>query len=367
MKTNLQDYKVKEERILRFLSENQMDGMIIGRRDNFSWLTNGMDNGVVLSSEVGFSYLYISKDERICISLFADDARAKDELLEGLGFEHVAVYWTENSKEDYLAQLIQGKKVMSDIAIANAHVDVNAIYRLHYPLTELEIQTYRELGEMADCILTKTAKQIKQGMTELELKKIFLMNCAEYDVDIDVLLIGSDERIFQYRHCAPTNKKIDRYVMISPVFRKYGLHVNLCRLVHIGEPSEEIKRKYDAVCQIQANIIAMSQAGIKFKKIYDLQKRLYEQMGYAKEWEKHMHGAPIGYMLADGSTLFDEDRVMDINQPYEWFVTITGAKSAELVVNINNTIEILSTAGYWKCNEYIVDNKSVYLPEIRVI
>ena len=54
-------------------------------------------------------------------------------------------------------------------------------------------------------------------------------------IDPITLMSAADERVFRFRHPIPTEKQIDRYLMVSVNARKWGLIVSLTRFVHFGE------------------------------------------------------------------------------------------------------------------------------------
>ena len=359
------DFEKKIGRIRLFLKEETYEAMVLGRRDDFSWLTGGREGGVVLCQEQSFVYLVITEREKIAVSMRADGKKAAGELLEGMDFRLVELDWKSPGKESYIETLLEGSKFVSDIPLKGGTFDLEAIYELEYPMTDREVERYRELGELTEIILSKAAQKLRPGMTENQLKKEFLKLCAEYGAEVDVLLLGSDERIKSYRHCTPTDKRIEKTVLLSPVLRKYGLHSNTARMFCLGKTPEELREIYDIVNQIQAEIIAASVEGIPFREIFSLQEQMYRELGYENEWMVHAHGAPVGYMLSDGGVLYHQERKMKKNQAYEWYVTVTGAKSAELVMNVEGTQEILSVAGKWPVKKY--ETKSggrIELPEV---
>ncbi|EEG73993.1 M24 family metallopeptidase [[Clostridium] hylemonae] len=362
------DFEIKLERIRHLLDRRQADALVIARRDNFAWLTGGEESGVILNQETGFVYLVVTRKELTAAALWADAAKAKEELLAGLGFTVHTLNWKQPGKEQYIERLLKGKKALSDIPLEGCLCDTEAVYELEYPMTETEIERYRELGRLSDRILADTAGNIKRGMTEQEIKAELLRQCADRGVETDVLLVGADERIEKYRHCTPTEKAAEHTALLSPVLRRYGLHSNIARMVCFGSVPEEVREKYDAVCQIQAEIISMSREGIPFGEIFQMQERSYRQLGYGQEWMRHGHGAPVGYMLSDASVLYNSGRRMMPGQAYEWYVTVSGAKSAELVMNTGGRQEILSMTGLWPEKEYRTSNGDVIkLPDIWII
>ena len=195
------DFEIKLERIR----------LVIARRDNFAWLTGGEESGVILNQETGFVYLVVTRKELTAAALWADAAKAKEELLAGLGFTVHTLNWKQPGKEQYIERLLKGKKALSDIPLGGCLCDTEAVYELEYPMTETEIERYRELGRLSDRILADTAGNIKRRMTEQEIKAELLRQCADRGVETDVLLVGADERIEKYRHCTPTEKSGGAY------------------------------------------------------------------------------------------------------------------------------------------------------------
>lgn len=272
------DFDIKLERIGALLDRRQAEALVIARRDNFAWLTGGGESSVILNQENGFVYLMVTRKERAAVALRADAGKAEEELLKGIGFTFHTLDWKSAGIESYIGSLLEGRRALSDIPLTGCMCDTAAIYELEYPMTETEIGRYRELGRLTDVIMARTAKCMRQGMTENEIKAEVLHACADYGVEA-----------------------------------------------------------------------------------------WYRQLGYGQEWMKHGHGAPVGYMLSDASVLYDDNRYMTSGQAYEWYVTVSGAKSAELVMNTGRRQEILSMTGEWPEKAYRTEGGDIIkLPDIWV-
>lgn len=364
----MKDFNEKLGRIRTLLDDSGYEALVLGRRDNFAWLTGGKEGGVIRNMEGSFVYLVFTPGERIAVAMNADIRKAEEELLCDMGFRFQAVDWKSSSKEEYIERLLDGKRFLTDILLKGGCFDLDTIYDLEYPMTEREIKQYRKLGALTDDILSRTAEAFREGMTENDLKKEMLKICAQEDVEVDVMQVGTDERVKNYRHCTPTDKVIGKTILLSPVFRKYGLHSNIARMICIGDIPADVRKSYDDVCQIQAEIIGFSREGLLFADLFAKQEELYRKLGYEDEWLMHGHGAPVGYMLSDGGVLYSQNREMKTGQAYEWFVTVSGAKSAELVMNVEGKQKILSLAGKWPVKKYVTESgKTVGLPDILVI
>lgn len=77
-----------------------------------------------------------------------------------------------------------------------------------------------------------------------------------------VLFVGTDERIFKFRHPVPTEKKLKRYCMVVICAQKWGLILSMTRLVHFGTPSDEIRSRYQSLHRVDMAYITATSAGI---------------------------------------------------------------------------------------------------------
>ncbi len=355
----------KAGRVRGFLQKSGYEAMILGRQDNFAWFTCGGNNRVVTTSEVGFSCLVITKDHIYCIAHVMDGPRTLDDELQGLYIEPVFLKWYEDSLAGKAAKLVSGMKAISDVPVEGADLCVAEIYKLHYPLTEQEIQKLRWIGETAEEILRKVADEVKPGMTEHEIEAMYLYEYGKINATPEVLLIGSDERIAAYRHPNPSDKKVQKLVLLHPALRKWGLHANVTRMIYFGDTlPEEVKNNYEMLNMLQAQAISMCIPGEKFHRILDVRKELLEKAGLGNEWEKHFPGGITGYLLCDASVCGRQDSEVVLNQAYDWFITITGVKAEELSINTAKGREVPSVAGRWPVKEYSFNGQTFKLPQI---
>jgi Xaa-Pro aminopeptidase len=362
---DIAEVREKNRRIKEFFDTTGYEAIIIGRQDNFAWYTCGGNNRVVITSESGVTILIITKSAVYAVSQKMDGSRVLDEELKGLDVEPVFLKWFEVSREAKTAEIIKGLRAVSDIPIEGADFKPSEIYRLHYPLSEKEIDKLRFIGSKTESIIRKVADQLKPGMRERDAEAMFLYEYGLCDMTADVLLIGSDERISKYRHPNPSDKKIGHYLLLHPAIRKWGLHANVTRLVYFGDRvPDDIKRKYEAACQIQAEAISMCIPGEKFAEILEAQKRLYAKTGFSDEWQNHFQGGITGYLLADPTLCMNPDAAVSKNQAYDWFITITGVKVEELSINTGSKREVLSAAGHWPVKDYCANGEVFSLPQI---
>ncbi len=263
---------LKIRRIIEYLKKNNYEVIVLGRQDNFAWISCGGTNKILNTSEYGSCILLISKYKRLVIAYSMDGRRIMDEELHGLGFDLVELKWFEGNIYKMAASLLKNKKTVSDICLDGVDFKLKDIYSLHYPFTENEIEKLKCLSERAEIIISETVKKLKPGMTEMEAQKILLKKSADIEVTVPVCLIGSDERISMYRHPLPSVKKIDKMVMLALAFRKWGLFAPVTRMIYFGNKlSDDTKNKYEAICKIEATVFSMCKPGTRFIDILEKQ------------------------------------------------------------------------------------------------
>lgn len=363
----IQDIREKGKRVYFLLEKMDLDAVIIGRRDNFSWFTCGGDSHVLSNTEQGASCLVITKNEKYLCAYPMNGRRVMDEEVKNQEFELKISNWYEESPVEMAEKMTKGRKVGSDLILNGAKFLTQEIVDLHYPLTELELERCRWLGERSDECFINVAKRIKQSQTEYEIGASILQEFYKNGITLDVLIIGSDERAFKYRHPMPTDKKFESYVLMHAAARKFGLHLNITRLVHIGEPPKEIMDKYEAACIIHASVVKYLTPGMLYVDVFDYIKKLYLDLGYPDEWKNHFQACLTGYIVGDPLIFLDKSAMVRQNQPFDCLITITGVKSEELSLIDGAKNEFYSLTGKWPKFTVRVDGQDVEMPQILVI
>ncbi len=360
---NLQEFAQKEDRVRAFMEQNGWDALVIGTQANFSWFSCGGESRVLITGEGADALMVITPQSKTLIAYNMDGQRNLDEEVPGLGFDLIMTHWHEKSREEIALDLVKGKRVLADIPLEGATTSFQEFYNLHYPLTEWEIERYRELGRESETIIRSVADQAEPGMTERAIERLLMVEFAKKGYISTVVLVGSDGRLPLYRHPIPSDKKIEKDLMLILCGRKYGLHVPITRSVHFGSaPDAETARRFEAASLIAANCIAHTQAGVKFSEILAMQKALYRQLGFENEWQLHFQGGITGYLPNDSSLCLDPSAVIRENQSVNWFITITGVNTEDTFISGKN--EIVTHSGAWPTTAYAVEGKEILLPKI---
>ena len=134
------------DRIRNWLRENRYDGVILGRRDNYAWVSGGAKNHVLSSTEYGVACYVISKDRIELVADSSDLLRMSAEQ-DHLGARAALVPWYVAMEED-MRRLIQGKAYVSDTGIAGTENVQEELIEIRMKLSEEELSNYRETGQL---------------------------------------------------------------------------------------------------------------------------------------------------------------------------------------------------------------------------
>ncbi len=362
----LQDAALKRQSVRKFLDEKNLDGVMITTREHFAWITSGGDSHVVYNSNLGFGTIVITREKAYLVAHSMDAERLLIEQMDGQDYELVVLRWYEGDIREK-ARLLAGDKVGSDTDFPGTINIYGDLVDLHYPMTDLEVKRVRELAKDTDALYSRFIETIKPGETETSIAARFHAAHLEAGMEADVIIVGSDERCFRYRHPIATSKKLDKYLMLHSAARRWGLHCNLTRYIHFGTPAENIRRIYDAAAAVEARVFQALKPGVHFADILKWQRQWYAEQGYPEEWKNHFQGGPTGYITVDGGRCLT-DKVVQINQPYEWFITIAGTKMGELSLMTAAGLEISSFLhSKWPGMDVETAAGAITVPDLQIV
>jgi Xaa-Pro dipeptidase len=364
----LQDVKIKEARVRIFLDRESLGALVLGRQDNFAWITAGGDNRVINNTDMGEGFAVITRDHKWLVAHHMDGRRFVEEQAPGQDYELVTLYWHQGTPADRILELTRGKRVAADFALPGARSLGPEIVDLHYPFTDLDLERLRWVGRTSNEIITRVSNELMPGTPESEVAARLAYEYTRRGLLLDALMVGADERISRYRHPLAGEKPIQRYAFLHPAARRWGLHANVTRLVHFGEPPAAIRDAHRAVTAVGAYVAGMLAPGVRFADILAEQKRLYAELGYPDEWNYHFLGGVSGYTLVDPTRCMNPEASVVERQSYGYFITITGAKFEELMILTKDGVEIASfpTGAEWPTRVVSTPNGDFAVPEILI-
>lgn len=359
------EIKEKETRLQSFLESHDMDGVLITKRSNFAWFTEGGDSHIFLSSEEGVAWLLFTQQGKFLLAHTMDGARILHEELAEQGVELKVHRWFTQDRHEIVKNLTKGQRIGCDMPIKGFEfIGTRSWQQMVFPLTESEIDRYQKIGQLANEILTRVCHRVEPGNKEIEIAGILAKEYTRVGMLIDVLLVGSDERIFQYRHCTPTPKAVDKYLLVHVAAQKFGLHVNVTRLMYFGKLPSDIQNRHRAVSYIHSVILGNLEPNRRFVDLFKKIKKAYKDQGYHKEWQNHFQGGLSGYEACDPYLLLDPEATIQENQAYDWLPTVPGTKSEELSLLTKDKVELLSLDEKWPTLEIPLGDRVTVMPAI---
>jgi Xaa-Pro aminopeptidase len=256
----------------------------------------------------------------------------EEEGLEKQGFVLKTFPWYEDQEVALGKELVGDGTLCCDVPFPNATTLAEDIARLRYSLTPEEIERYRWLGKKASTALEKTVMKAKKGEKESEVVARLCREIWKDRIDPITLMAAADDRVFRFRHPIPTERKIEKYLMVSVNARKWGLIVSLTRFVYFGRLPKELREKYRANVLIDCTFMAHTRPGVPVKEVLQKGIDAYRETGYPEEWELHHQGGSIGYTGRDYRANFKTPDFVQENQAFTWNPSIAGTKSEDTIL-----------------------------------
>ena len=360
----MDEIEIKQERIIKLLDENSLNGIILAKNSNISWLTDGMENRIVFVSEEGAVKLIVLKDKILVLTNNIEAERViKEEGLDKEGFQLVVNQWYER---DLLDSLTRKYHLGGDSYFPEVNNLQEEIKQLRFSLLPGEIKRYRILGKETSKIVSKICKNIRPGETENEIRGRLAQSLWSKNINPHLILTGSDERIFAYRHPIPKDKKIGKYVMVVVCAERDGLIVNMTRFVHLGLLPRELKEKLYAVAKVDASFILNTKIGVKITDIFQNAIDTYKEVGYPDEWKFHHQGGAAGYETIDYIAAPNSLYIVQPNQAFTWNPSIKGVKSEDTIIVNETENEIITDDPKWPKVEVEYNGEKISRPSILV-
>ena len=362
----MSEFDYKQSRIRTLLAEHKLDVLLLRRVSSFAWATCGAASHINTAATQGEAALLITPSDRFLVTNNIESPRLlMEERLEDQGWELRVSKWHEPA--DPVAGLTSGLRLGADGPYPGA-VDLSAdLARLRANLTSEEGERFRALARQSAEAMDSAARALRPGQSEYEIAALLAAEAEQRGVQPIVILIAADERIHAFRHPLPTSKQLERYAMLVLCGRRWGLVCSLTRLVHFGHLPDDLRRKVEAVAQVDGAFLAATRPGATLGEIFDQAVAAYAAVGFPDEWQLHHQGGPAGYepreyIARPGST----DLVLS-GQVYAWNPSITGTKSEDTILVDDAGNDVLTAIPDWPTMSVCVDGQNFERPAVLEI
>jgi Xaa-Pro aminopeptidase len=360
------EFEIKLERLHQLIRKHALAGLHLRKISSFAWATCGAASYVNTAASDGAASLLITPEKQFVLTDNIEGTRIeKEERLREQGWEINTHAWYKTPEP--IANLIGTGKIGTDAPL-KGYVDVSTeIARLRANLTPDEGERFHLLGAQCAEIMDSAIRKVKPGMSEFKIAALLAEGSQNRGVQGIVILVATDERIFNFRHPLPTDKSLDRYAELVFCGRRFGLVCSITRLIHFGRLSQELKKKSKAVAQIDAEMILETRPGKNLGEIFALARAAYSKSGYGDEWKLHHQGGPAGYEPREYLATPESKDQVRVGQVYAWNPSIAGTKSEDtiLIGEINN--EVITKNASWPMHSVKVGEKIIERPAILEI
>jgi Xaa-Pro aminopeptidase len=346
------EIKTKMHRVAGFLDRHRLDGVFLSHRASFAWITGGKDNHIAGASPSGVAGILVNRDSRRCFTNTIEGPRFQYEELAGTGIEVITYPWEEPFKgQEKLKELISGKKFAADPNDGGDFDRFGAGFvplprdfaELRWALTPEEIQRYKEGGRRTSQAMETACQKIAANMTEHEIAAVLDAEVRARGMLPVVTLVAADERVEKFRHPIPTENRVKRYCMLVSCASFGGLISNITRFVSFVPLTAELKKKHQAVCNVDAAVNLATAPGKTMGEMFEILTRAYADNGFPGQQALHHQGGSTGYAGRDVFTEPGLDVKLLADQAFAWNPSITGTKSEDTILCTSSGIEMITT------------------------
>jgi Xaa-Pro dipeptidase len=364
--TRADEVQVKLERVRDLMVEEDLGAVVLGTQAGFAWVTAGGDSHVVQGAELGVASVLVTEDSQYVVTENIEARRLEVEEVAELGFEVVSDEWHKHNTNELISDLAPGD-VAADGSWLTGAIDLgDSLSQLTWELLPPEIERYRALGrEVSDC-LGATAREIEPGWTEHEIAGVLCHKLRALGIHTPVILIAVDDRVRHYRHPIPTGRRLERYAMLVASVKRHGLVNSSTRLVHFGEPSDDLHRRHEACVQVDACFNLETRPGVSAGAVFSKAVQTYAETGFADEWRLHHQGGATGYQGRAYKANASTPHKVRLHQAFAWNPSITGTKSEDTILVTESGPEVLSPARDWPMLTVEYQGQKLARPDILV-
>ena len=355
-----EEFLNKKQRLIELISSKGIKAVLISKQSNFLWLTCGKRNDVLKNDNNSLVYLLITKNRNYLIATNSDADRVIQEELLNLNFDKVTYKWDCEDVFDAVKKLGINGKIGGDFYDYRIINIDDLLINLRVNLTGYEVERTVQLCEKYTKILTEFCLKLKPGVTEREIGARLSYKLLMNNIRATVLMIGSDDRIFKFRHPVATNKIVDNYLLIATAVEEDGINITVSRSIYFGKAPKNLHVKQHIVNFIDATYCSYLIPGRNLKELYIKGKETYSKLNLIDEWDKHTQGGVIGYTPREIEIKENVNYILNNNNLISFNPTITGVKTEDVVLIENNIAKQLTIDKDWPSEEITID-KFTYL------
>ncbi|WP_434521675.1 M24 family metallopeptidase [Halorubrum sp. AS12] len=353
------DTAARTDRLDAYLDERGLEAVWFARPNGFAWLTGG-DNVVDADAPTGVAAAGYDGDLRVITDDIEADRLADEELPDAFAVESFP--WYADSLADAVAERSPAPAAADFDVPGFEDVDGS---RLRQPLTDDDIERYRELGREVAAAVETVCRNLEPEDPEYEVAAGIDISLASRDVDTPVVLVGGAERAEAYRHFTPTDAALGDYALVSVTGERAGLYASMTRTVAFDTP-DWFEQRHRAAARVEATAIRATEAAAAGRlsggddtadtadtagDVFAAIRAAYDAVGFPDEWENHHQGGAAGFAGREWIATPDGDEPVRWPMGYAWNPTVQGTKSEDTHLVAPDLTERLTKTGRWPTHE----------------
>jgi len=349
------DLAARTERLDAYFDERGLEAIWFAKPNGFAWLTGG-DNVVDADVDLGVAAAGYDGELRVITDDIEANRLADEELPEAVAVESFP--WHASSLAEAVAERSPAPAAADFDAPGFERVDGT---RLRQPLTDDDVERYRELGRETAAALETVCRNLEPEDPEYEVAAGIDISLASRDVDTPVVLVGGVERAQRYRHYTPSDATLGDYALVSVTAERAGLYASLTRTVAFDAP-DWLEERHRAAARVEATALAATEAAAAGDltdsdapdtagDVFDAIREAYDAVGFAEEWREHHQGGAAGFAGREWIATPESDETVRWPMAYAWNPTVQGAKSEDTHLVAPDRTETLTKTGQWPTHE----------------
>ena len=275
------------EKLREKLNNNQ--GIIVSNPSNAFYLSEIKSSNITLyiTKEksllfTDFRYKEIAEKNEYGFTTITDKSVLKN-LSDFITGETEILIETDYITHDYFKKLSEKHENLNFISANNPIADLRLIK------DKAEISNIKKACEIAGNAYLKTLPDIKEGMTELELKALLQYNMVLTPSFDTIVLFGENSSV---PHGESSNRKLKYGDIILMDFGCFynGYASDMTRTVFFGKPTDEQKKAYNTVLKAHEMAVEFTKECRKCAKIDGIAREYIDNSGY-----KNLFGHSLGH------------------------------------------------------------------------
>ena len=348
------------------MAARELDAILLEQTANVAWLTAGAETAINIAADRGPVALLVTPDRAYAVTDGVEAPRLEqEEGLANLGFELVVEPWYRLGA--FVAEMRARRRVGGDEhRSSGGNAVAEDIQRLRTTLHPNDVARLRQACLLAADALREVVALVTPGMSEFAVAALIDQASRARGGLAVVNLVGSDERIARYRHPLPTEKRIERYVMLVLCLRFHGLIAAATRLIHFGALPDDLEKRARAVAAVDARLIQGTRVGRTLGDQWTLAAEAYRDAGYPDAIEEHHQGGSIGYLTRERLATPGDTTMMEMSQAFAWNPSVCGVKSEDTVLLTTDGPDVLTAMPEWPLWEITLDGQRCPRPAILI-